>query len=83
MIGQNFVESSVFSLSKTPEGIVDSFLAHMNSFNTETMLRFYEEDAIFINDNGEPRRGNWRLRKNWTASLNSVCQSKLQQKMSM
>jgi ketosteroid isomerase-like protein len=61
MIGQNFVESSVFSLSKTPEGIVDSFLAHMNSFHSETMLRFYEEDAIFINDNGEPLRGRLEI----------------------
>lgn len=61
MIGQNFVENSVFSLSKTPEGIVDSFLAHMNSFNTETMLGFYEADAIFINSNGEPRRGKLEI----------------------
>ena len=61
MTAQNFLQSSVCSLSKTPEGIVDSFLAHMNSFNTETMLGFYEEDAIFINDNGEPRRGKMEI----------------------
>ncbi|MGO4708912.1 nuclear transport factor 2 family protein [Chryseobacterium sp. 2TAF14] len=61
MIGQDFVERSVFSLSKTPEGIVDSFLAHMNSFNTEIMLGFYEEDAIFIGENGKPRRGRLEI----------------------
>ncbi|WP_416207918.1 YybH family protein [Chryseobacterium sp. YIM B08800] len=61
MIAQNFVERSVFSLSKTPEGIVDSFISHMNSFNKETMLSFYEEDAIFINNNGDPRRGRLEI----------------------
>lgn len=61
MIGQNFVKKTACCLSKTPEGIVDSFLAHMNSLSIETMLNFYEEDAILIDYKGKPKRGKLEI----------------------
>lgn len=57
MNDQNLVENPTYTLSTTPEGIVDSLLAHINSLDIETMLGFYEDDAIFINAKGEPQRG--------------------------
>ena len=51
------VKSPTFKLSTTPEGIVDSLMDHFNSRDIETMLCFYEDDAIVINTKGEPKRG--------------------------
>ncbi|WP_286862537.1 MULTISPECIES: YybH family protein [Sphingobacterium] len=57
MEGHNLIEYPTYKLSTTPEGIVDSLLDHFNSRNIETMLGFYEDDAVIISSNGEPRRG--------------------------
>ncbi len=53
----HLAECQTYSLSTTPEGIVDSLLNHFNSRDMETMLGFYEEDAVIISTSGEPRRG--------------------------
>lgn len=57
MEGHNLIECPTYKLSTTPEGIVDSLLDHFNSRNIETMLGFYEDDAVIISISGEPRRG--------------------------
>lgn len=57
MEGHNLIEGPTYKLSTTPEGIVDSLLDHFNSRNIETMLGFYEDDAVIISISGEPRRG--------------------------
>lgn len=54
-------ESPTYELSTTPEGIVDSLVDHFNSLDIETMLGFYEEDAIIINTKGEPIRGKQEI----------------------
>ncbi|WP_398456099.1 DUF4440 domain-containing protein [Sphingobacterium thalpophilum] len=57
MEGHNLAASPTYKLSTTPEGIVDSLLDHFNSRDMETMLGFYEDDAVVISTRGEPRRG--------------------------
>jgi len=63
-MNNQFVNSgSKPALSATPEGIVESLLAHINSLDVETMLGFYEADAILINARGEPQKGPEALAK--------------------
>jgi len=57
MNNPNSAERPIYSLATSPEGIVDSLLSHINSLDVETMLGFYEEDAILVNAKGEPQRG--------------------------
>lgn len=57
MEGHNLAENPTYKLSNTPEGIVDSLLEHFNSRDIETMLGFYEDDAVIISTGGEPKRG--------------------------
>lgn len=57
MEGCEIAGSPTYRLSATPEGIVDSLVDHFNSRDIETMLSFYEDDAVVINSKGEPKRG--------------------------
>ncbi|GAA4178651.1 YybH family protein [Sphingobacterium ginsenosidimutans] len=57
MEDHNLADNPTYKLSTTPEGIVDSLLVHFNSRDIETMLGFYEDDAVVISTSGEPKRG--------------------------
>ena len=46
-----------YALSKTPEGIVDSLLAHLNSLDVEVMLNFYDDEGMLIDAAGNPQVG--------------------------
>jgi uncharacterized protein (TIGR02246 family) len=49
--------SETYELATTPEGIVGALQKHINSFDVETMLGFYDPDAQMINAAGEPQVG--------------------------
>lgn len=63
MSNQNSNGGSKPALATSPEGIVESLLAHINSLDVETMLGFYEPDGILVNAKGEPQRGREALGK--------------------
>jgi hypothetical protein len=46
------VSNENYALATTPEGIVDSLLAHINSLDVEVMLGLYEREAILVNAKG-------------------------------
>lgn len=48
---------SPYPLSTTPEGIVDSLLAHINSLDVAVMLEFYDPGAMLIDAAGVPQIG--------------------------
>lgn len=45
------------ALSSTPEGIVPALLAHLNSLDVETMLRFYDPEGVIVDAIGTPHVG--------------------------
>ncbi len=63
MSSQKFNRGSKPALATTPDGIVESLLLHINSLDVETMLGFYEPEAILVNAKGEPQQGREAIGK--------------------
>jgi len=55
-------DNKKYTLSTTPEGIVDSLLAHINSLDADVMFGFYEADGILVNAKGEAQRGEEEIK---------------------